>query len=152
MGVGAALTMPATLSIITIIFPPDERAKAIAIWSGFAGAGGAIGILASGLLLKWFWWGSVFLINVPIAVLAIILVSVYVPTSKDEAERPLDPAGSLLSMAGLLLFIVGYGMFFLQPRDIEKRWRGQPIDQEVDSWWNRFRRKSSKGVAVGSAF
>ena len=107
MGVGAALTMPATLSIITIIFPPDERAKAIAIWSGFAGAGGAIGILGSGLLLKWFWWGSVFLINVPIAALAIVLVSIYVPTSKDDAERPLDPAGSLLSMAGLVALVYG---------------------------------------------
>lgn len=107
MGVGAAFTMPATLSIITVVFPPDERAKAIAIWSGFAGAGGAIGILASGLLLKWFWWGSVFLVNVPIAVLAIVLVSMYVPTSKDEAERPLDPAGSLLSIAGLVALVYG---------------------------------------------
>ena len=101
------MTMPATLSIITVVFPADERAKAIAIWSGFAGAGGAIGILASGVLLKFYWWGSVFLVNVPIAVLAIVLVIRVVPTSKDEAERPLDPAGSLLSIAGLVALVYG---------------------------------------------
>ena len=107
MGVGAALTMPATLSIITVVFPPHERAKAIAIWSGFAGGGAAIGIVTSGLLLKWFWWGSVFFVNVPIALLAIVLVAAFVPTSKDEGERPLDPVGSLLSIAGLVALVYG---------------------------------------------
>ena len=101
MGVGAALTMPATLSIITVIFPPGERAKAIAIWSGFAGAGGAIGILGSGVLLDHFGWSSIFLVNVPIAAVALVLVTVVVPSSRDEGRRPLDPAGSLLSIAGL---------------------------------------------------
>ena len=67
MGVGAALVMPATLSIISVIFPVEERNKAIAIWSGFAGAGAAIGIIAAGLLLEKFWWGSIFFINVPTA-------------------------------------------------------------------------------------
>ncbi len=105
MGIGAALTMPATLSIITVVFPPDERAKAIAIWSGFAGAGAAIGIISSGLLLKAFWWGSVFLVNVPIAGLALVLVLAVVPNSKDSEERPLDPVGSLLSIVGLSSFV-----------------------------------------------
>ncbi|MCP3909829.1 MAG: MFS transporter [Actinomycetia bacterium] len=107
MGVGAALTMPATLSIITVVFPVDERAKAIAIWSGFAGAGGAIGILASGLLLESYWWGSVFLVNVPIAALALGLVTLIVPTSKDDEERPLDPLGSVLSITGLAALVYG---------------------------------------------
>ncbi len=107
MGVGAALTMPATLSIITVVFPPEERAKAIAIWSGFAGAGGAIGILASGLLLEQFWWGSVFLVNVPIAALALGLVLLFVPTSRDDTQRPLDPVGSALSIAGLASLVYG---------------------------------------------
>jgi EmrB/QacA subfamily drug resistance transporter len=107
MGVGAALTMPATLSIITLIFPPNERTKAIAIWSGFAGAGAAIGIVASGLLLKSFWWGSVFLVNVPIAALALALVITMVPDSKDAEKRPLDPAGSLLSIIGLTSLVYG---------------------------------------------
>ena len=107
MGIGAALTMPATLSIITVIFPLEERAKAIAIWSGFAGAGGALGIVASGFLLESFWWGSVFFINVPIAALALVLVIAMVPNSKDDEERPLDPIGSALSIGGLISLVYG---------------------------------------------
>lgn len=107
MGVGAALTMPATLSIITVVFPPEERAKAIAIWSGFAGAGGALGILASGLLLESFKWSSVFFINVPIAALALLLVVAIVPNSKDDEQRPLDPVGSALSVLGLVALVYG---------------------------------------------
>lgn len=107
MGIGAALTMPATLSIITVIFPRAERAKAIAIWSGFAGAGGALGILASGILLESFWWGSVFFINVPIAVIALLFVIALVPNSKDPEERPLDPIGSALSILALVALVYG---------------------------------------------
>ena len=66
MGIGAALIMPATLSILTNVFPPQERAKAIALWAGLAGAGAAIGPVAGGFLLEHFWWGSVFLVNVPL--------------------------------------------------------------------------------------
>lgn len=101
MGVGAALIMPATLSIIISVFPPEERAKAIAVWAGFAGAGGAIGIIGGGALLEAFWWGSVFFINVPIAVAAGALIMAVVPTSRDDHATPLDPVGSLLSIAGL---------------------------------------------------
>ena len=101
MGVGAAFTMPATLSILITVFPVHERGKAIAVWAGFAGAGGAIGIIVGGALLEKFWWGSVFLINVPIALLAIVLISTVVPTSKDEENNPLDPVGSVLSIGGL---------------------------------------------------
>ena len=101
MGIGAALMMPATLSIIVAVFSPSERAKAIAVWAGFAGAGGAIGIIGGGALLEAFWWGSVFFINVPIAVLAIVLIALLVPSSRDEHETPLDPVGSILSIAGL---------------------------------------------------
>jgi EmrB/QacA subfamily drug resistance transporter len=101
MGVGAAFVMPATLSIIVSVFPPGERAKAIAVWAGFAGAGASIGIIGAGLLLEKFWWGSVFFINVPLALLAAGLIAFMVPTSRDEAQTPLDPAGSLLSILGL---------------------------------------------------
>ena len=101
MGVGAALIMPATLSIIVAVFPPDERAKAIAVWAGFAGAGGAIGIIGGGALLEVFWWGSVFFINVPIAIVAAVLIAAMVPTSRDDKATPLDPVGSVLSIAGL---------------------------------------------------
>ena len=68
MGIGAAFIMPATLSIITSIFPPEERPRAIAIWAGFAGAGASIGPIVTGGLLEGFWWGSTLLVNVPMVV------------------------------------------------------------------------------------
>jgi len=107
MGVGAAFVMPATLSIITAVFPPHERAKAIAIWAGFAGAGGSIGVIAGGALLEMFWWGSVFFISVPIAALAAVMIAAVVPTSRDDEQRPLDPIGGLLSIMGLGALVYG---------------------------------------------
>lgn len=101
MGIGAALIMPATLSIIVSVFSPADRGKAIAVWAGFAGAGGAIGIIGGGALLEAFWWGSVFFINVPIALIAMGLIAMMVPTSRDEGRTPLDPIGSVLSILGL---------------------------------------------------
>src|SRR3954468_21048355 len=71
MGVGAAFIMPSTLSILVNVFSPQERTKAIAIWASVTGAAGAIGPVASGWLLGHFWYGSVFLVNVPILVLAL---------------------------------------------------------------------------------
>jgi MFS transporter, DHA2 family, integral membrane protein len=105
MGLGAAFVMPATLSIITNVFPPHERGKAIATWAGFAGAGGAIGPLLSGLLLESFWWGSVLFISVPLAALALGLGVVLVPTSVDPDHTRLDPGGAVLSAAGLFLVL-----------------------------------------------
>jgi len=105
MGLGAALVMPATLSIIQNSFPPLERSKAIATWAGLAGAGGAIGPLLSGLMLEHFWWGSVFLINIPIVILLLGLVSVIVPTSRDPFGHPLDPLGALLSVVALTTLV-----------------------------------------------
>ncbi|MGI9603851.1 MAG: MFS transporter [Acidimicrobiales bacterium] len=101
MGIGAALVMPATLSIIISVFPLHERSKAIGAWAGFAGAGAAVGIIAGGVLLESYWWGSVMLINVPIALLAAVLIATVVPTSRDENETPLDLVGAALSIAGL---------------------------------------------------
>jgi EmrB/QacA subfamily drug resistance transporter len=101
MGVGAAFVMPSTLSILTNVFPTGERAKAIAVWAGISGAGAAIGPVTSGLLLEHFWWGSVFLINVPIIAAALIAGHVLIPKSKDSQETPLDPVGALLSIIGL---------------------------------------------------
>ena len=108
MGIGAAMIMPATLSIITNVFPPEERSKAIAIWAGFAGAGAAVGPVMSGFLLEHFWFGSVFLVNVPIVALAVVAGALLVPTSRDPRQRRLDPVGGLLSMLALfaLLFAI----------------------------------------------
>jgi MFS transporter, DHA2 family, integral membrane protein len=105
MGVGAAFIMPSTLSILTNVFPARERAKAIAIWAGIAGAGAAIGPLASGLLLEHYWWGSVFLVNIPIITLALLAGAVLVPKSKDRTATPLDPLGALLSIVGMSLLV-----------------------------------------------
>src|SRR2546423_5688427 len=107
MGIGAALIMPATLSILTNVFPPHERAKAIAIWAGLAGAGAAIGPVTSGFLLEHFWWGSVFLVNVPLVVAALAGGRVLVPNSKNPNVEPLDPVGAALSMVGLCGVLYG---------------------------------------------
>lgn len=101
MGVGAAFVMPATLSIITAIFPPHERARAIAVWAGFAGAGGSIGPIVSGGLLESFWWGSAMLSNVPVVAAILAAVWAFAPDSRDDSHTPLDPVGALLSLVGL---------------------------------------------------
>jgi EmrB/QacA subfamily drug resistance transporter len=106
MGVGAALTMPSTLSIINDTFrAPRQRAVAISAWAGSSGLGIAIGPVAGGLLLSRFWWGSIFLVNVPIVVVAVGGALLLVRDSRNiAADRP-DPAGSALSIAGLGLLL-----------------------------------------------
>ena len=106
-GVGAAFVMPATLSLLTTIFPPEERRKAIAMWAGFAGAGGALGPIVSGALLERYWWGSSVLVNVPIVAAVLAAVWVFSPTSRDPEVTPLDPAGALLSLVGLGSLVYG---------------------------------------------
>ncbi|MGH3450723.1 MAG: DHA2 family efflux MFS transporter permease subunit [Haloechinothrix sp.] len=106
MGVGAALVMPATLSIITNVFTdPTERARAIAIWAATAGMAVAVGPVTGGWLLEHFWWGSVFLVNVPVVVVALLLGQRFVPTSKDPAARPVDVPGAALSIVGLTALV-----------------------------------------------
>jgi len=106
-GLGAALIMPGTLSILAAVFPPHERARAIAVWAGFASSGAAIGIIGSGWLLEHFWWGSVFFVNVPIIAVAIVLVAALVPTSRDPAGVRLDGVGATLSVIGLGFLLFG---------------------------------------------
>jgi DHA2 family multidrug resistance protein-like MFS transporter len=114
MGIGAAFIMPATLSIISAVFAPAERPKAIAIWAGFAGAGGALGPLLVGFLLTdwWvfpaYWWGAAFLVNVFTVAVVFTAVTIYSPRSKDNEATPLDPIGAVLSVVGLaaLLFAI----------------------------------------------
>lgn len=106
MGVGAAFIMPATLSIVTNVFTiPAERAKAIAIWAGFSAIGIAVGPVAGGYLLKHFYWGSVFLVNIPFAVIALVLGRFLVPTSKDSTAPKLDPLGAVMSIVGLVVLL-----------------------------------------------
>ena len=106
MGIGGALMMPSTLSIITDMFrDARERQQAIGIWAGTTGVGIALGPIVGGLLLTHFWWGSVFLINVPIAAAGLACAVPLVPDSKNPAALKPDLAGSLLSIAGLGLLL-----------------------------------------------
>ncbi|MGK5679165.1 MFS transporter [Actinoplanes sp. URMC 104] len=106
MGVGAAFLMPGTLSILTTVFDEDERKKAIAIWSSVLMLGALGGPSLGGLLLEHFWWGSIFLLNVPIAALGIVAALAVIPESRGAASRP-DLLGALLSTIGMTALVWG---------------------------------------------
>ena len=107
MGLGGAAVMPQTLSIIANVFEPGERARAIGIWTSAVGIGVAIGPVLGGLLLAHFWWGSVFLINVPVTVAGVIASLFLVPESRNPAPGKIDYVGVLGSIVGLVLLVYG---------------------------------------------
>jgi EmrB/QacA subfamily drug resistance transporter len=109
IGLGAALIFPATLSILTNVFTErSERAKAIGVWGAMTGVGVAAGPICGGWLLEHFWWGSVFLAAVPVAVVVAIMTALWVPTSRDPSTPRLDLLGLGLSIAaiGTLVFTI----------------------------------------------
>lgn len=108
MGLGGAMLMPATLSIITTVFPAEERIKAIGIWSGVGGLGFIIGPPVGGILLTHFWWGSVMLVNVPIVVVALVAGVAFVPDSRDPARTALDLGGAALSTLAISSLVFGF--------------------------------------------
>jgi EmrB/QacA subfamily drug resistance transporter len=101
-GLGGAMLAPASLSIIAATFPLRERPKAIGIYMGMTGVGAAAGPLVGGWLLQHFWWGSVFIINLPVAVLACAGGFLFVSESRAEKKSPLDLIGVGLAALGLL--------------------------------------------------
>ena len=105
MGVGAALIMPATLSIIANVFPAEERGKAIGIWAALAAVGIGLGPLTGGLLIEWFDWSAVFLVNVPVALIALVLGIRLVPESRDPRPGAFDFGGAALSTAGFTALV-----------------------------------------------
>jgi EmrB/QacA subfamily drug resistance transporter len=106
MGVGAAVIFPTTLGLITNIFTdPVPRAKAIGLWAAMVGVGVAVGPISGGWLLEHFWWGSIFMVNIPIAALAIIGGALFVPTSRDPAVPRVDVGGLILSAAGITALV-----------------------------------------------
>jgi EmrB/QacA subfamily drug resistance transporter len=116
MGIGGAAVLPTTLAIITVVFPPHERGKAIGAWAGAVGAAVALGPVLGGILLQhpqwsnWLTgndWGSVFLINVPIVLIGVIAIIKVVPETKNPNARRLDLLGLVLSVAGLVALIFG---------------------------------------------
>ncbi|WP_406273538.1 MFS transporter [Streptomyces sp. NBC_00191] len=105
MGAGAAMIMPATLAIIKDVFPAGEQAKAVGIWAGAAALGVPLGPVVGGLLLEWFWWGSVFLVNIPVVLVALWAGAALIPESRDVRHPGLDLIGALLSVAGLTVLV-----------------------------------------------
>jgi EmrB/QacA subfamily drug resistance transporter len=135
MGIGGALIMPATLSIISNVFPREERGKAIGIWAGMASVGIGLGPLFGGILLEYFDWSSVFLLNVPVAFTALILGFWLVPDSKDPKPGAFDLPGAGLSIAALVALVF-------------------PIIEAPDWGWTDPRVLSCFGAAIvfGAAF
>jgi EmrB/QacA subfamily drug resistance transporter len=107
MGVGGAMIMPATLSVIMDIFPREERGKAIGIWSAIAGVGIGLGPFVGGLLLEWFSWSSVFWLNVPIVGIALVAGFALVPESRDPKPGAFDLRGASLSVGMLVTLVYG---------------------------------------------
>ncbi len=107
MGIGGALMMPPTLSITTNMFSAAERTKAVGMWAGVAGLGIVLGPLAGGWLLKYFSWGAVFLVNLPIIAVALVAGLFLLPESRDPEATPLDPVGAGLSIGGLVALLYG---------------------------------------------
>ena len=107
MGVGGALIMPSTLSVLVDVFPREERVKAIGIWTGVASLGIPLGPIVGGWLLEHFWWGSAFLLNVPIALVALVAGAVLVPESRDPAPPRPDLPGLGLSIVALTALVYG---------------------------------------------
>ncbi|MFM2437288.1 MAG: hypothetical protein RLZ55_94, partial [Actinomycetota bacterium] len=116
MGVGGAAVLPVTLAIITVVFPPHERGKAIGLWAAAVGGAVALGPVLGGLLLEhpewssWLTgndWGSVFLVNVPIVAIGLFFIVRVVPETRNPQPQRLDFPGLLMSFVGLVLLVYG---------------------------------------------
>ncbi|MGI5453597.1 MFS transporter [Streptomyces sp. CA-249302] len=108
LGVGGAMIMPATLSILRQVFPDRrERALAIGVWSAVAAVGAAVGPLLGGFLLEHFWWGSVFLVNIPLMLVSLPVGRLLLPESRGAGDGPWDVTGALMAAAGLFGVVLG---------------------------------------------
>ncbi|MFF3262538.1 MFS transporter [Streptomyces sp. NPDC002932] len=108
LGVGGAMIMPATLSILRQVFPDRrERAVAIGVWSAVAAVGAATGPVIGGFLVEHFWWGSVFLINIPLMALLLPVGRLLLPESRGSDDGPWDVLGALMAAAGVLGVVLG---------------------------------------------
>jgi len=107
MGLGAAMMIPSTLSILINVFPREERGRAIAAWAGMMGLGIGLGPITGGFLIENFDWPAVFLINVPVAATALVLGLVLVPDSRDPAHASLDLPGAALAVSAVTILVYG---------------------------------------------
>lgn len=106
-GIGAAMIMPVTLSVITSTFPAEDRDRAVGVWAGFAGAGGILGLVTSSIVVDNFTWPWVFAAPIALAVVALVLTVAVVPSSREHAEGRFDIGGSLLSAVAVGAFVLG---------------------------------------------
>jgi MFS transporter, DHA2 family, multidrug resistance protein len=106
-GLAAGMAYPTTLALITALWSGPGRTKSIALWSGLGGAISALGPLLSGLLLEHFWWGSVFLLTLPLAVVALVMAFIFVPAHVNETTEPVDNLGGILSVVLVAALILG---------------------------------------------
>jgi DHA2 family multidrug resistance protein-like MFS transporter len=119
LGVGGAMIMPATLSILRQVFPDRrERALAIGVWSAVAAVGAAVGPLLGGFLLEHFWWGSVFLVNIPLMLVSLPVGRMLLPESRGSGDGPWDVVGALMAAAGLFGVVFG----------VKRLGGGEPVD------------------------
>ncbi|SOE27706.1 MFS transporter [Streptomyces sp. OK228] len=169
MGFGGAFILPATLAIIMNVFERDEQPKAIGIWTSVVGFAIALGPITGGILLQHFWWGSVFLVNVPIVVVAALAMVAIVPDSKNPKPGKLDPVGVVLSILALVSLIYGIikggqeggftgaqswgpivaGLAVLGVFVVYERSNDHPA---LDVTWFRNRRFSASVAAIGLVF
>ncbi|MGX9890848.1 MFS transporter [Streptomyces sp. NPDC002276] len=119
LGVGGAMIMPATLSILRQVFPDRrERAVAIGVWSAVAAVGAAVGPLLGGFLLEHFWWGSVFLVNIPLMLISLPIGRLLLPESHGDRNGPWDVVGALMAAGGLFGVVLG----------VKRLGGGEPVD------------------------
>ncbi|MEV0715974.1 MFS transporter [Asanoa sp. NPDC050611] len=109
LGLGAAIMMPLSMAVLPVLFPDSrERGRALTIWVTSTAIGLPLGPILGGWLLEHFWWGSIFLINVPLVLLGVLAVALFVPESRGSQDRPIDLPGILLSSGGLLGLTYGF--------------------------------------------
>ncbi|QXJ24432.1 MFS transporter [Actinomadura graeca] len=107
MGLGAAVVTPLSMSMLPAVFPPAERTRAVAVWSASMALGLPLGPLLGGWLLEHFWWGSIFLINVPVVAAGGVAIALLLPETRDPAAPRVDGKGAVLSMGGLAALVYG---------------------------------------------
>ena len=106
-GLAAGMAYPTTLALITALWSGPARTRSIALWAAIGGGISALGPLCSGILLEHFWWGSVFLLTLPLAVIALVLALVLVPSHVNESTEPVDHLGGVLSIVLVGALILG---------------------------------------------
>ena len=153
LAVGAAMMMPATLSIIRLTFSDEkERAMAIGLWGAVASAGSAAGPLVGGVLLEYFWWGSVFLVNVPVVVAALLAALVFIPGSQSRSDVGWDLPGSLLILVGLVGLAFAIKEVAMQPPSFRAAATAAAIGALALVWFARRQRRSAAPLIDFSLF